>query len=55
MRPGNRRRLEQLREAALNLGMRDEDARHYAEKAMIREMQSGDWNIVPQSTEALMD
>lgn len=53
--PGNRRRLHQLTEAGLNLGMSKSDARHYAAEALKREMEIGDWRIVPQSAEAQHD
>lgn len=53
--PGERRRLRQLTEAALNLGMNDKDARYYAAEALRREMQVGTWRIAPQSAEAQHD
>jgi len=53
--PGNSRRLRQLTEAALNLGMSQSDARHYAAKALEREMETGDWRITPRSAEAMHD
>lgn len=53
--PGERRRFRQLTEAALNLGMSHKDAQHYAIEALKREMQIGDWRIVPQSAEAQQD
>lgn len=45
--PGNRRRLHQLIEAGLNLGMREYDARHYAAEALKREIEIGNWRITP--------
>jgi len=53
--PGNGRRLRQLTEAALNLGMREDHARHYAAEALKREMEIGDWRITPQCAEAQHD
>lgn len=53
--PGNNRRFRQLYEAALNLGMRPEHARHYAAEALKREMEMGDWHITPRSAEASHD
>lgn len=50
--PGNNRRLSQLKEAALNLGMSEDHARHYAAEALAQEMKVGDWRITPQCAEA---
>lgn len=50
--PGNRRRLKQLREAALNLGMSESHANHYAIETLNRELEIGDWMVVPKSAEA---
>lgn len=53
MMGANQRRLRQLFEAALNLGMRRSDAEFYARQALARELEDGEWRIVPRSTEAL--
>lgn len=55
MMPGNKRRLLQLIDVALNLGMSDEGAKHYAAETLLQELKSGNWHIKPQSTEALVD
>lgn len=51
--PGNRRRFDQLYNAALNLGMSESDARFYADKALTEELRTGEWRVTPQSAEAL--
>lgn len=53
MTPGNHRRFNQLKEAALNLGMSEGDANFYARQSLIRENEIGQWIVVPRSTEAL--
>lgn len=50
---GSQRRLIQLYEAALNLGMGDSDAKFYAQQALERETANGEWRVVPRSAEAL--
>lgn len=50
--PGNKRRYRKLYDAALNLGMSASDAQHYATEALTKEMETGDWQIVPQCAEA---
>lgn len=54
MKPGNRRRLEQLYEAALNLGMSAHDAQFYATEALNKELEGGEWQVVPQSAEGMV-
>lgn len=54
MTPGNRRRFLQLYEAALNLGMSKNEANHYANDALKRELEHGDWQVVAKSTEGQM-
>lgn len=54
MKPGSLRRFRQLYEAALNLGMSESDANHYANDALKRELEHGDWQVVPQSAEGRM-
>jgi hypothetical protein len=49
MTPGNHRRLLQLYQAALNLGMSETDAKFYSQSALDRETASGDWCVVPRS------
>lgn len=50
--PGNQRRFRQLYEAALNLDMSKSDAQHYATEALNKELEAGDWQVVPQCAEA---
>lgn len=47
------RRLRQLREAAINLGMSQAAAAYYAAKALEREEETGDWRVVPRCTEGI--
>lgn len=51
--PGNRRRWQQLYEAGLNLGESEANAAFYATKALERELETGEYRVVPQSTEAI--
>lgn len=53
MTPGNQRRFNQLKEAALNLGMSEGDANFYAKQSLSRENEIDQWVVVPRSTEAL--
>lgn len=50
--PGQARRWRQLYEAGLNLGETETNARYYADKALERELESGDWRVAPASAEA---
>ncbi len=53
MRTADQCRLEQLYDAALDLGMSKTDAEFYARDALAREKRYGEWRRVPQSAEGL--
>lgn len=55
MKPGNRRRFEQLYEAALNLGMTANHAKFYATEALNKELEIGEWQVAPQSAEGTVN
>lgn len=51
--PADRRRLVQLYNAALDLGMSKTDAEFYAREALTKEKMTGEWSTRPHSAEAL--
>jgi hypothetical protein len=53
MKSARNRRMYQLREAALNLGMSEQDASFYAARVCEQEEENGEWRVTPRSAEGL--